>query len=101
MIPLIVAIIAAAATLTVVVIALLNWDRIIDWFKNRRQLKQSDKDNIAITIKTLLENGKYKTVQGIFNKATNVLADGEAYVSDSIDEHLAEVHSNDELVLYE
>jgi C4-dicarboxylate-specific signal transduction histidine kinase len=100
MVPLIVAIVAAVAALTAVVLVLLNWDRINDWFQNRQQLAQSDKENIIFTLQERLKDGKYKTVQGIFNKATNELADGAKYVSDNIDEHLAELHSNDELVVY-
>jgi hypothetical protein len=93
-------IIGAATALGVVVLVCLNWDRIVDWFKGRRALKQSDKDNIAFTLQQKLSNGKHKTVEGIFNKGSNKLLDGTVYESETIDEQLAEYHRNDELVVY-
>jgi len=101
MLPLIAVILAAAGGLTLVVLALLNWDRIIDWFRGRQELKQSDKDNIAFTLQEKIANGNYKTIEGIFNKKTNVLLDGVQYESEKIDEKLADVHRNEPLVVYE
>jgi len=90
-----------AVLLAVIIIAILNWDRIIDWFQGRTELKQSDKDNIAFTLQQKLKNGKYKTIEGIFNKRTNKLPDGVVYESKEIDEKLAEAHRKEELVIYE
>ena len=39
---------------TLVVVALLKWSEIVDWFRNRSVLKQSDKDNIAVMVRTQL-----------------------------------------------
>lgn len=101
MLPLVFLIGAAIAGLVTVVLAILNWDRIIDWFKGREQLKVSDKDNIAFTLQEKLKDGKFKTVEGIFNKNTNECLDGEVIISEEIDEQLAEVHKNEALVIYE
>jgi hypothetical protein len=101
MIPLILAIPAAVAALVAVFVALLNWEKVIDWFKGRTQLKVSDKDNIAFTIQEKLKDGKYETVQGIFNKSTNELLDAKKYKSEEIDDQLAKVHRREKLVFYE
>jgi hypothetical protein len=94
-------IIAAAAVLTAVVLLLLNWEKVIDWFKGRTRLKVSDKDNIAFTLQEKLKSGKFETVQGIFNKSTNKLLDGTKYISEEIDDQLAKAHRREKLVLYE
>jgi len=100
LIAIIVAAIAAAGLGAAIVLALLNWDRIIDWFTGREALVLSDKENIAFTLQEKLANGEYHTVQGVFNKGSSKILDGETYDSENIDEKLAEVHRNDELVVY-
>ncbi|GHV85527.1 hypothetical protein AGMMS50230_11350 [Spirochaetia bacterium] len=100
MLPLVLAILAVAASVAVIVIAVLNWDRIIEWFRSRQNLKQSDKDNIAFTLKEKWESGQYGTVQGIFNTRTGELLDAEKTHAKSVDEKVAEIHSKEELVLY-
>jgi len=100
MLPLIGLILAAAVGLSVVVLVCLNWDKIINWFRARQDLKQSDKDNIAFTLQEKLQDGKYRTIEGIFNKSDNELLDGINYESKEIDEQVAEVHRHDELVVY-
>jgi hypothetical protein len=82
------------------VIPILKWDRIVNWFLARKDLKNSNKDNIEFTLQEKLKNGYYKTIQGIFNKNTNELVDGEMIVSEQIDDQLAEAHRNNELVIY-
>jgi len=101
MLPLIGIILAAAAGLAVLVIALLGWDTIINWFRGHEELKESDKDNIAFTIQDHLANGNYTTVEGIFNKRTDEVLDGVKYESKDIDEKVAEVHRKEPLVIYE
>jgi hypothetical protein len=90
----------AVVGMVLIVLGLLYWSKIVDWFKGRQQLKQSDKDSIAFTIQQKMETGEFKTVQGIFNTDSNELLDGVQYQSDNIDEKLAELHRKDELVVY-
>jgi len=91
----------AAVAVAVIVIAILNWEKIIDWFKGRQSLKQSDKDNIAFTIKDEMAKGKVPVVQGIFNTRTEKVEDAVKYESKELDEKVAEKHRNSKLVLYE
>jgi hypothetical protein len=103
MLPLLPLIIAAlvGVALTLIVIALLKWKDILAWFRNRRKLKESDKENIAFTLQERLKSGKYKTIRGIFNKNTEEFPDVEQVDSNDIDEKLAKAHAENELVVYE
>ncbi|MDR2808371.1 MAG: hypothetical protein LBB43_05105 [Spirochaetaceae bacterium] len=100
MLPLIALILAVAGGLIAITIALLSWDKIIGWFRARQNLKQKDKDNIAFTLQQKLKDGKYETVQGIFNDSSGELLDGEKTIAKDIDEKVAKVHSKEELVVY-
>jgi hypothetical protein len=92
-------ILAAAAALAVIILVILNWDRIIDWFHGREKLVQSDKDNIAVVIKQHMDDGKYNTVQGIFNKRTNELLDGAKYKTEELDEKTIENFGDKEMII--
>jgi hypothetical protein len=94
-------ILAAAVALTLIVLVMLNWSRILDWFNKREELRESDKDNIAVGIKQALDDGKVTYVQGIFNKRTNELKEGTKYEAEELDDQLKEYHSRDELVVFQ
>jgi hypothetical protein len=101
MLPLIPIILLAVAGLAVVVLAVLNYERIIDWFLKRKKLKESDKENIAFTLQEKLENGNFKTIEGIFNKRDNKVLEAEVTEAKEIDEKLAKLHNKEgELVIY-
>jgi hypothetical protein len=93
-------ILAAAAILVAIFMALLKWDEIVNWFRQRQNLKQSDKDNIAFTLQQRLQDGKFETIQGIFNTSTNELLEGKKTVANDIDERVAKAHSKEALVVY-
>jgi hypothetical protein len=97
---------AAVAGLTALVIKFLGWDRIIGWFRNKQDLKEEDRDNIAFTVNQALANGNYSVVQGIFNTRTNELAGlntdgGQKYEAEKIDDKLKEAHEGKDLLIYE
>jgi len=100
LIPIILGGLAAAGITTAIILAILNWSRIVDWFKGRKSLKQQDKDNIAFTIKQEMANGNFEVVQGIFNEETEELLDGEKYEAEELDAELAKHHRNGPLVVY-
>ena len=78
--------IIALAISTVVVIALLNWSKIVDWFRNRQgQITAKEKENIAFTIKEELENGNVEVIQGIFDKGSETVVDGVKYKAEKLD----------------
>ena len=91
---------AVAGITTVVVLVMLYWDDIINWFKQREELKLSDNDHLAITVLETLESGNYSVVQGIFNTRTKKMVDGTKYEAENIDEELAKKHRKDKVVIY-
>ena len=93
----------AGAALAVIVLKLLNWQKIKDWFmgffRNRNKIKSPNE--VAFTLKESLANGNCKVVQGIFNKSTDEVEDGVQYETEKIDNTLANFHRNDKVVVYE
>jgi hypothetical protein len=98
---------AAVAGLIAVVIKfflrdrIIEWDKIIEWFRSSQALKEADKDNIAFTLLPPLTKGRYSLVQGIFNTRTNELVAGVKHKGKEIDDKLREVHKTHALVIYE
>jgi len=86
--------------IAVTIIVMLYYEQIIGWFRVRQALKQSDANNLAFSIQQRLASGNIKTVQGIFNERTNQLLDAKKYESQNVDDELARLHTNDDIVLY-
>ncbi len=99
--PLVLAVKAAIGALAVlVVIAILTYQQVVTWFVERTAIKRAKQSNVAFTLVEKLQNGDYKTVQGVFDTQTATLVDGKAWESRSIDQDLAEIHSTEELAIY-
>jgi hypothetical protein len=92
---------AGAAVVAAIVLLILKWGTIVAWFRQRQALKESDKDNLAFSLQERLKNGRFKTIQGIFNQKTLKIEDHQAYESGKLDATLAKAHAQEELVLYE
>jgi hypothetical protein len=99
-------IIAAVVGITAIVVAFLNWDSIVGWFRNRQNLVQEDKNNIAIELLQRLEDGRYTEIHGIFNKDEGIFVkdeDGEDVVkkiiANDVDDTLKQNHREEELVI--
>jgi hypothetical protein len=90
-----------ATALVATVVAIVFFDEIVDWFRSRNGLKQSDRDNVAFTLKENLSNGQYKVVRGIFNTRTSTILDAKAEQTRQLDAKLRAVHGTENLVVYE
>jgi hypothetical protein len=101
--PLFPIIIGACAALTCVVIgmAILKFEDILDWFRDKKKLKETDKANIAFTIKNAQETGNFNVVQGIFNTESGEVLDGQKYETEELDDELKQRHKDKALVIYE
>lgn len=77
----------------------LHWNRILSWFQTRLRFKL-DPDAIAFSIREKMATGHYQTVYGIFNSRTRKLMDAEAVISDRVDKRIADMHRDDELVIF-
>lgn len=82
-----------------IVVALLKWQEIVNWFRNKSSLKQSDKDNIAVMIKTQLASGHVREIHGIFNTKTEEVLDGQQYEAKELDQDLQEVFGSEDVVV--
>lgn len=91
----------AAFGAATIVLRVLEYFRVITWFRSRTALKQSDKDNIAYTLKQAKENGRIGVVQCIFNERTKEVIDGQQYDAEELDEDLRAVHKDKDVVIYE
>ena len=89
------------AAVTLVVIDILRWPAIVDWFQRRTYLTQTDRANVGFTLLQFQRTGNYKTVQGVFNKRTNQVVDSHQVDAAQIDQQVASVHAGKDLVFYE
>ena len=95
---LILAAIAVAQVAAAIYIAFLVISEIINWFQSKRKIGANQ---IGFTLQDRLKNGKYKTVQGIFNNSTQKVEDMRAVKSSRIDDELASYHRYNNLVVYD
>lgn len=78
---------------------------IVAFFKNPRRAKQlkEDSDKIAVAIKENLDNGDYKIVNCLFNKATNevvdIQEDAQGISAENIDNETEEAFGNKAMVI--
>lgn len=86
---------------TVVYLAIITVDAVINWFRNKREIVQSDRDNVAFTIKENMDNGRYVVYQGVFNRSTEQLVDGQKLEADQIDDELRTMHDQQPMVVYQ
>lgn len=81
---------------SLIAVAFLAYEEIIDWFDEYLDTIHSSKNNLAFTIKNELENGNYQIVQGIFNQRTGDMIESREIEAEEIDEELLEVHEEHE-----
>ena len=81
-------------------VVLLSLKDIMDWFRARHNLLQSDRDNVAKTIVESLKNGHYKVVQGIFNTRTGRTLESRTMEAADLDSELARLHSGRREVIH-
>jgi hypothetical protein len=89
------------AAVTLVIIDVLRWNVVVDWFQHRAYLKQADLNTVGFTLVQRQATGNYRTVQGVFNKQTNQVLDSHQVDSRHIDRDVAAVHAGKDLVFYE
>ncbi len=91
----------AAVVGTVITIAYLTLNEILNWFHSHRHLAASDRDIVGVTIKEAIQNGKYTIVQGVFNKRTSKMVESRRINADRIDDALASKHAYQKRVIYD
>lgn len=86
---------------TVMVIALLCFEQVINWFRSRSHIKASNANNVAFSLQERASDGKYSTVYGIYNTQTDTLHDAETVQSTNVDDNISNLHKKNKLVVYE
>lgn len=76
-----------------VVIAVLSYEKFIQWFQQRQGLVQSDKDLINVSFIKRYHNGNYQTVQGIFDTCTREYVEAKTTEVQSLDSRIINAHS--------
>jgi hypothetical protein len=95
----------AAAILTLILVVILNLDKIKELFqklksRNQGPISQADKDAIGFTLKDAVANENTPVVEGIFNKKTNQVIDGVKIEAESIAPDVLQQHRKSKVVLY-
>lgn len=89
-----------AAAYAGVKIAELTWNFLVQWFQKYRN-RIINKEEVAFTLQEKLASGKYKTVQGIFNPASQQVTDARNIESQQIDQRVQDAHRDEPLVVWE
>jgi hypothetical protein len=89
----------AALGIGIVVVKLLTWSGVVNWFRQRSALKAADKNNIAVLVGDALDNGHYVEVTGVFNTRTNTLLDAQQYEAEQLDADLTRLHQKSKVVI--
>lgn len=85
----------------VIYAAVLSVNAVVNWFRNRASLVQSDRNNIAFTIREKLASGDFNVYQGIFNTESQQLIDGQKMSAGQLDSELASMHRHKDMVVYQ
>ena len=90
---------------SLVTVAFLTLQEIMDWFSQHFNVLQKNKDNLAFSIRDKLDNGNYQIVQGIFNDRTGDVIEERNIETEEIDRELEQTHNEYEdeygVVVYE
>jgi hypothetical protein len=93
------------AVLALILVVLLNMDKISEIFqklrgKNQQKLTQEDKDLVGFTVANKIDDPDTPVVQGIFNKKTSKIEDGVKIQAQTIGDDVKAKHRDHEVVLY-
>jgi len=86
-------------------IAFLTYEEIMNWFEENLDTLYSNKNYLAFTIQDNLDNGNYKVVQGVLDPRNDNIIDGRVVEAEEIDDDLLEIHEEYEdengIVIYD
>lgn len=107
--------IAAHAVVAVVVtVAAITLAGLMEWFEEREQVLEKNKNALAFTLGTMINNKQYvevpglfsgktgsnRIIQGIYDKKTNKILDMRAISGSRLEPALAQAHANERLAIY-
>ncbi len=83
-----------------VVIAVLSYEKFMQWFQQRQSLLQSDRDLIGYSIKKHLSNGNVKVVQGIYDTCLEKNIEAQTTETHSLDSRIANAHNQEGIAIW-
>ncbi len=107
--------IAAHAVVAVVVtVAAITLAGLMEWFEEREQVLEKNKNALAFTLGTMINNKQYvevpglfsgktgsnRIIQGIYDKKANKILDMRAISGSRLEPALAQAHANERLAIY-
>jgi hypothetical protein len=87
------------AGIVIVHVALLTWNRLLDWFLNKRRALSVDEKTLSVLLNHRLSSGKFKEIQCLYDRGTNKLEAATIYEADNMDETLKAHHRDNELLI--
>ena len=83
-----------------IVIAVLSYEKFMQWFQRRQGLVQSDKNLVKLSLMKRYQNGNYRTVQGVFNTVTREYVEAQATESQSLDSRIINAHNEEGIAIW-
>ncbi len=83
----------------IVYISYLTKDDIVTWFRNSQH--RLNKNLRAFTMQEKMSNGKYQTVQGIFDTRCENIDEARIIESAQISSWVADIHGQSQIAIYE
>lgn len=74
-----------AAGAAAIVVAILNWGQLVEWFRSKAILVRSNPNNIAVMYRQAQKNGKVGVVTGVFNNETEEVLAAQSYQANTLD----------------
>ena len=86
---------------TVMMLTILCFDQMANWFRSRTRLKESDVDNLAFSLHSTTEVGEFSTIYGIYNLRKETVVEAESIRSKKVDGGIQTIHKVNKVVIYE
>jgi cobalamin biosynthesis protein CbiD len=105
---------AHTALALVAVVGIVSLVALGEWFQEREQVLEKNKNALAFTIGSMIDSKQYveipglfgshagttKLVQGIYDSKANKILDMRAVVSNKVEPEIAKAHAKQKLVIY-
>jgi hypothetical protein len=105
---------AHAVVVTVVALTAITLAGLAAWFQEREQVLDKNKNALAFTLSTMINNKQYveipglfgtkagssRLIQGIYDKQQNKILDMRAITADRVDSQIAQAHAQESLAIY-
>jgi hypothetical protein len=88
------------AGVVAVALTTLCMARIHRWLRQRGSLIHEDPRRMGVSLHERLQNGKYRTVYGVFDPVRKEFTEAEIVESDEVDQELRRAHRKNPLLVY-